>query len=76
MLPPVNAPISTQPLAAPAIGQREARPDAPAAVGQAQSAIPPSAVTVTQQGAASETLASLRQLADLWPRARLMPKTS
>ncbi len=65
MLPPVNAPISTQPLAAPAIGQREARPDAPAAVGQAQSAIPPSAVTATQQGAASETLASLRQLADL-----------
>ncbi|MCD2176184.1 hypothetical protein [Rhizobium sp. C4] len=65
MLPPVNASIPAQPLTAPAIGQREARPDGPAAVGQAQVASQQPPLPTTQQGAASETLASLRQLADL-----------
>jgi hypothetical protein len=65
MLPPVNASIAAQPITAPAIGQREARPDGPAAVGQAQTPTTTSTAMTTQQGAASETLASLRQLADL-----------
>ncbi len=65
MLPPVNASITAQPMTAPAIGQREARPDGPTAIGQAQSATTTSTQATTQQGAASETLASLRQLADL-----------
>ena len=65
MLPPVNASITAQPITAPAIGQREARPDGPTAIGQAQPATTTSTQATTQQGAASETLASLRQLADL-----------
>lgn len=65
MLPPVNASITAQPITAPAIGQREARPDGPTAVGKAQPATTTSTPIATQQGAASETLASLRQLADL-----------
>ncbi len=65
MLPPVNASIAAQPMTAPAIGQREARPDGPTAVGPAQTATTTSIPTTSQQGAASETLASLRQLADL-----------
>lgn len=65
MLPPVNASITAQPITAPAIGQREARPDGPTAVGQTQTATTTSVPTTSQQGAASETLASLRQLADL-----------
>ncbi|HWU64395.1 MAG TPA: hypothetical protein VN112_20445 [Ensifer sp.] len=65
MLPPVNASIAAQPITAPAIGQREARPDGPAAVGQAQATTPQTTTVPIQQGQASETLASLRQLADL-----------
>jgi hypothetical protein len=65
MLPPVNASVNTQPVSAPAIGQREARSDGPAAVGQAQTAAPQQAAAAQTQGAASETLQSLRQLADL-----------
>ncbi len=65
MLPPVNASIAAQPITAPAIGQREARPDGPTAVGQAQTPTTPTQLQAAQQGAASETLASLRQLADL-----------
>jgi hypothetical protein len=65
MLPPVNASIAAQPITAPAIGQREARPDGPAAVGQTQAPTTTSTPATTQQGQASETLASLRQLADL-----------
>ena len=65
MLPPVNASITAQPITAPAIGQREARPDGPTAVGQTQAPTTTSTPTTPQQGAASETLASLRQLADL-----------
>lgn len=65
MLPPVNASIAAQPTTAPAIGQREARPDGPASVGHAQTPTTTSSTTAPPQGAASETLASLRQLADL-----------
>lgn len=65
MLPPVNASITAQPITAPAIGQREARPDGPTAVGQTQAPTTTSTPQTTQQGQASETLASLRQLADL-----------
>ena len=65
MLPPVNASITAQPITAPAIGQREARPDGPTAVGQTQTTTTTSTPQTTQQGQASETLASLRQLADL-----------
>jgi hypothetical protein len=65
MLPPVNASVTTQPVSAPAIGQREARSDGPSAVGQAQPATPQQTATALPQGAASEPLQSLRQLADL-----------
>ncbi|MET3613557.1 hypothetical protein ABID16_001886 [Rhizobium aquaticum] len=65
MLPPVNASIAAQPITAPAIGQREARPDGPTAVGQTRSPTTTSIPTTSKQGAASETLASLHQLADL-----------
>lgn len=65
MLPPVNASITAQPVTAPAIGQREARPDGPTAVGQAQNSTTPTTSQTSQQGAASETLVSLRQLAEL-----------
>lgn len=64
MLPPVNASIAAQPVTAPAIGQREARPDGPTAVAQGQAAPQQSAAPATRQGSASETLTSLRQLAD------------
>jgi len=65
MLAPVNASITAQPITAPAIGQREARPDGPTPVGQTQTSPTASTPPTTQQGQASETLASLRQLADL-----------
>lgn len=65
MLPPVNASIAAQPITTPAIGQREARPDGPSAVGQAQTTTTTATPVTPQQGPASETLASLRQLADL-----------
>lgn len=65
MLPPVNASIPTQPVTTSAIGQREARSDGATAVGLAQKGAVPAEQTALPQGAASETLQSLRQLADL-----------
>lgn len=65
MLPPVNASMQTQPVTAAAIGQREARSDGATAVNAAQKATPQTEQAALPQGSASETLQSLRQLADL-----------
>lgn len=65
MLPPVNSAPQVQPVSTAAIGQREARSDAPSPAGQPVQAAQQAAAQPLPQGATPEALQSLRQLADL-----------
>lgn len=65
MLSPVAASAQAPNVSAAGVGQREARSEGPMASGASAQATPAPATALPSQGAAAETLQSLRQLAEM-----------